>query len=155
MAHEAGFTAQYVLEQFPGSIAISQDVQNDYGWWTDHPTKMRYAYSFRHHMLTESVFYSKNLVVTNPWLDPAKRHSTTLAKFEEQMKRYKLVQNELKNPLAIAKTSVSGKVDKEGKVSGTFNDDLMFAVTMATWMKDTIIVGTMPNFPYKHYDHLF
>jgi len=148
MAHEAGFLTEPVLKH-RNTVAIAQHDVNDYGWWTDLQTKVQAAYKARHCMAMESVGYMKDFICTNPWLDPKTRRQITKAKFEEQLKRYKPVVTNPKDPHSTPKVTVSGKTNKEGKVSGTFNDDLMSTFCLNVYLMEMLLLRKIPNFNYQ------
>lgn len=148
MAHEAGFITEMVINKFPGTIGITQNPDNDYGWWTDHGQKIRYAMSLRQTFLENSIVYSDRLVCVNPFMEESRRMTATKAKFEEQLSRYKIIASDSQSAVSTPKFSVSGKTDKDGKISRSFNDDIVFAMSMACWMATSISANTLPNFPY-------
>jgi hypothetical protein len=128
---------------FPyGVQCIRQKEDKDPGWWTDRSLKVKYAYSARYHMVTGSVFYMKDMVCTNPFLeDPSARLPTVTKKFSEQASRYKFTYTKPTTPFAEKKVTVSGKVNEQGKIGDGFNDDLFFTFTMAIYHTDEVIQG--------------
>ena len=116
---------------------------------TDNQTKVRCAYKARECMVMHSVFYMKDFICTNPWLDASTRRQTTKAKFEEQLKRFKPVLTSPKDPHSTPKITVSGKTDKEGKVSGMFKDDIMCAFSLNMFLWDQLFSRKVPNFNYQ------
>lgn len=155
MAHESGFIAFFVREQFPGSYAIMQHANNDYGWYTTHDQKIRYAYSLVGRLAEDSLVFSHRALCGQPEFlgtlattANEERWQSIKNKLYEQLSRYRVVQSAVHNALTIAKTTVSGKVDKEGRVSGSFNDDLVFALSMSTWLCSELLQRRLPNFPH-------
>ena len=96
-----------------------------------------------------SIVYMKDMICTNPFVDPSDRRKKTKAKFEEQLKRYKPVMTTPKDPQSTPKMTVSGKTDKEGRISGMFKDDLItnFALNMYLW--DLLLTRKVQNFNYQ------
>ncbi len=104
--------------------------RRDCGIWTTNENKIRYASDAREELSTDSVSFLEDMVCKNPFLDPDKRIKITQKKFIEQMKRFKLVNPEIRNAGNIPKATVSGKVNDDGKINTSFNDDLYFVFTM-------------------------
>lgn len=145
--HESGYLSDEFLK-FSKTVAIAQHETKDYGWWTDHALKLKAAYKLRKSMAEGSLVLMKDFVCSNPWIPAEKRREKTMNKFVEQIKRYKLVENERSTPHANTKVTVSGKVDKDGKISGTFKDDIitMLGINLHLW--DKLILREIPTFDY-------
>lgn len=152
LGHEGGYLAQPFSELHPKNKPLAQYEEKDYGWWTDNAAKINYAYKTREIMATGGVRYMKNWVCTNPWLPPEDRRKITKTKFEEQMRRFRPVTTSVKDPHNIPRMTVSGKVDKDGKISGSFQDDLMMAFCMSIYLWHLII---MRQVLYLNYATIF
>lgn len=107
MAHEAGFLTEPLLVMNK-VVGIAQHEYKDYGWWTDNPTKVKMAYEARRCMAMNSVFYMKDFICTNPWDEPTKRREKVKRKFEEQMKRFKPVMSQPRDPHSTPRITISG-----------------------------------------------
>lgn len=116
---------------------------------TDLHTKVQAAYKTRHYFVMGAIGYMEDFICTNASLDSKTRRQTTKAKFEEQLKRYKPVVTSPKDPHSTPKVTVSGKTNKEGKVSGTFRDDLMSTCCLNNYIWDMLLNKKVPNFNYK------
>lgn len=151
MAHESGFIAGFVLQRFPSSVAIAQHANNDYGWYTDHAQKILYAQTLVMRLREQAVSFTYNARCGLPAFlnvaDPDERWTEIKEKLFEQLARYRIVQSHVHNALSIAKTTVSGKVDSDGRTNGTFHDDLVFAVSMGLWLTKQFVHGDLPNMP--------
>lgn len=152
MGHEGGYLAKPFMDLNTKNIALSQYEEKDYGWWTDNNAKINYAYKTREFMAMGAVRYMKDWVCVNPWIKPEDRRKITKQKFEEQMKRFRPVTTSVKDPHMIPRMTVSGKVDKDGKISGAFQDDLMMAFCMGIYIWHMII---MRQVMYLNYSVLF
>lgn len=108
---------------------------------------MNYGRTLRSTFLQDSLVYAKKLVCVNPFLEESKRLSTTKSKMEEQLRRLKYVTNDVKTPLAVTRQTISGKTNKDGKISGSFSDDLAMALMINLWMCEGVIYRTLPNLP--------
>lgn len=95
-----------------------------------------------------AVAYMKDWICVNRWLDPKTRKQITESKFREQIKRYKPVATAPKDPHSVPKVTVSGKTNKEGKVSGTFKDDIMSTFCLNMHLFDLLLLKKIPNFNY-------
>lgn len=71
-----------------------------------------------------------------------------LRKFFDQMKRFRIVSETSENPGSMKKATVSGKVNKEGKISKNAHDDLAFVLSMATGVLDKIYMRIVDWFDY-------
>lgn len=151
MAHEAGFIAKFVKREFPRSYAIAQKPDNDYGWYTTHDQKIQYAMALVACMSNEALVFSKQMRCATPTFlgtsVPEERLATIKQKLFEQMGRYRMVQSQSHNALFIPRSTVSGKVDKEGRVSGAFNDDLIFSLSMCIWLTRELLLNRIPHMP--------
>jgi hypothetical protein len=151
LAHESGFIAGFVLQRFPTSVAIAQHSVNDYGWYTDHEQKIRYAHTLVMRLREQVVSFTYNARCGLPAFlnvaDPDQRWTETKEKLFEQLSRYRIVQSRPHNAMSAVRTTVSGKVDSDGRVSGSFHDDLVFAISMNLWLTQKFIHGELPNMP--------
>ena len=92
----------------------------------------------------------KDFICINPFInDEFERRKTIRSKFEEQLYRFRVVTTTPKQAHSIPKQTVSGKVDKEGKISGMFQDDLVMSFTMNLYIWEELIFRRVPNFPYQ------
>ena len=97
----------------------------------------------------ESVQIMKDLVCSNPYIDGAEnRYKIITSKFKEQLGRWRLVQRPSKNPGSVPKFSGSGKVDKDGKISSSFQDDVAMAFFMNIFLWEQLIERNIPTFDY-------
>lgn len=149
LGHEGGYLTQPFMEIHPKNIAVAQYTHSDYGWWTDNQGKINYGYKTRELMAMGSIRFMKDWICTNPWLSPQERKKITRSKFEEQLKRFRPVTTPVKDPQSIPRMTVSGKVDKDGKVSGTFRDDIMMAFCMNIYIWYLIMMRQVANFNYQ------
>jgi hypothetical protein len=147
--HESGFLADPFKKLHPKNIAVAQYEDGDYGWWTEVGDKQKYAFKTRECMMVGAMCFMKDWICTNPWLRPEERHKTTRAKFEEQIKRVRPVMTQPKEPHSTPRMTISGKVDKEGKISGTFRDDLAMSLLINIYVGHMLQTNQVPNFPYS------
>lgn len=152
LGHEGGYLAEPFQNLHQKNVALAQYENKDYGWWTDNAAKINYAYKTREFMAMGAVRFMKDWVCTNPWIQPEERKKITKMKFEEQMKRFRPVTTNVKDPHSIPRMTISGKVDKDGKISGSFQDDLMMAFCMGIYIWHLII---MRQVMYLNYSLLF
>ncbi len=148
--HESGFLARYFLSLGSKKLcAIAEREDGDYGWWTTGVSKPEYGYAARFQMINRSVCYMKDFVCANPWLKSNERRQITKTKFEEQMRRYGPVEIAPKTALSTSRVGISGKVDKDGKISKMHTDDLMMVFTMAMHIWNRLLEKKVPNINYN------
>jgi hypothetical protein len=149
MAHEAGFLANEV-KKFDKVELIAERGGDDYGWWTTNISKVKQAYAAWAALSTGQIQFLSDWVCENPYTpDKVKRRSETLEKFGEQLRRYGEYEMATKNALSIPKVGVSGCIDKEGRVSGLFNDDLAIAFCMNIWLWGLLCRREIEGFNYS------
>lgn len=150
MAHEASYLANVVLAE-RRTVCVAQKGDRDYGWWTGNVEKVQYAYRARMSIAQGSVALMRDLLSANPWrgADAAVRSRAMRDKFEQQLRRYRLVHlgNDA-NPLAPARMGVSGKVDMYGRTAAGHTDDLAFCFTFNMSLWDTLLKREVPGFEY-------
>lgn len=154
MAHEAGFLANAVRKAFNHSRVsfICQRDPADVGWWTDYITKYKMAYSMRFHFsMPGGLQFADEMICCNPWLPEDTRLKTAKDKFLDQIKRYKIVISGISatNPTSNPRVSVSGKTNKEGRVSTSFADDLAFCISANLYLNDLLLTRQLPYFNYE------
>jgi hypothetical protein len=71
-------------------------------------------------------------------MDKDTRVQDTLEKLVRQLYMYRQVDNETTNPMAMAKSTISGVVDKYGKKNSSAKDDLAFCFTFNMGVCDGI-----------------
>jgi len=92
---------------------------------------------------------AQNFICANPFSEnPETRAQEALVKFFDQLKRFRIVSEVSENPGSMKKATVSGKVNKEGKVSKSAHDDLAFVVSMATGVMDKLYLRAVDWFDY-------
>jgi hypothetical protein len=149
MAHEAGFLTKEFMDLHHKNIGVAQYDHTDYGWWTDNAAKVKYGYKTRELMMLGCVTFMQDWICINPWIKADERKRSTLSKFTEQVKRYRPVATTPSEPHSTGRITLSGKVDKDGKISGTFKDDIMVALTMNLYLWEELSLRRVPNFNYK------
>jgi hypothetical protein len=118
------------------------------GWWTGNAEKLEYAYSARDQMVYGAVLMLKDMVCTNKAQKPNTRAKETKKKLIDQMTRYRLVVSTPGSPFNKETVTVTGKVDEKGKISQGFNDDLMFAFTMANKKLEDVLAKKIEGLDY-------
>jgi hypothetical protein len=144
--HEVGYLAR-VVQRFKNTVCIEQK-PNEVGIWTDTQMKLSYAFAMRYTVNSWGIFLMEDLVCRNPYLEEEDRREKTLAKLEDQLRRYKLHPLKSKSPVGRQQVAVSGKVDKEGKVSSNFQDDLATGLGMALGFWQKVLVREFDWIPY-------
>jgi hypothetical protein len=156
MAHEAGFLAECVKRSlYHERISfICQREPGDCGWWTQADVKYKMAYEMRFVFMSKIIQYAQDVICVNPFMKEATRWQETKRKFEDQLPKYKIVVSGMSstNPLSAPRHGVSGKTTKDGKVSGSFTDDLAFCVSACLYFMKMILTRSTPNF--RHDDVL-
>jgi len=143
---ESGHMAGWVLKQRL-TYCIKQREDRNYGWWTGPNEKMAYAFEARRKLKSNAVFFLKDWVCTNPWVEkPEERHKMTRDKFFEQMNRYRVDEETTKS--GGTKSRISGKLNAEGKLQKGQNDDLFMTFTFNAAMWDYLINAQVDNVPY-------
>lgn len=132
----------HCLEQKNGEVGI----------WTDNAMKMRYVYQMRRELQGENVSILEDMVTCNPYMKYETRPKEMLEKLRDQLTRYKLDVSEPDNPHGKTKVTASGKVNNEGKNSGTFRDDLATSFGIAVGVYDALI---QRDFEWAHYGIIF
>lgn len=116
----------------------------DPGFPTVANSKSQYAEAASFHVRTGHLKIARDLVTANRWADKRTRVKDTFEKFVQQMRAFRLVENQSDNPFSAKKYTVSGTVDKYGK-TGSGKDDLMMSFVINAYMGDLITTGKMPN----------
>lgn len=154
-AHEAGFLCDAVREGLRHSRIsfIAQNEKNpaDVGWWTDAPVKTQMAYALQYVLNEDRLSYAEDMVCKNMWLDESDRLEKTKKKVMEQLPRYRITLTGLSetNPTATPRISVSGKVDKDGKLSKGFKDDLIVSLSGNIFFYRKLYEKSLPNLNYN------
>lgn len=163
MAHEAGFLTLEHQKLHPKNISLAQHELKDYGWWTDYSSKVKYAFKVsqlqinfklilkkaRSLIALDNVFIMKDFICANPFVDEHTRRDVLDSKFREQVQRFRVVTTKPKEAHSIPRVTVSGKVDKDGKISGSHQDDLMMAFCMNLYVWEQLMERAVPNFDYQ------
>lgn len=153
MAHEAGFLAECVKKTLCHERIsfICQRSPGDCGWWTQSDVKYKMGFEMRYVFMNNIIQYSDDVVCTNPFMKEATRWEETKKKFEDQLPKYKIVVSGVSslNPLSTPRIGLSGKTTKEGKVSASFTDDLVFCVGACLYFIKMILTRSTPHFNHN------
>ena len=129
MAHEAGWTALYLQQNFNNIELIAQDGGDDYGWWTTEKEKIAYATASNLILSVGNIAYMKDPICTNPWL---KKGDKT---------------KDVKEKLQLQLTNYSPKL-KPGKNTQNKND-LAFNFTFNLYLFSQFLLRKLPGLPYN------
>lgn len=155
MAHEAGFLSNEVKKYHNSEIitdgrkgkktgAIAE------GWFTTNEIKVSQAYDAWDIVSQNGVTFIKDWVCASPFVkNPIKRRRETREKFVEQLKRYSEIEMPTKDPLSTPRSGVSGCVDKEGRSSSSFTDDLCTAFCLGIHLWKLLRRRQVPHFAYS------
>lgn len=98
----------------------------------------------------DSVRIMSDMICSNPFVpDENERRTTVLAKFKEQIERFRVIPTKKKQAHSKSIVTVSGKVDKEGRISGSLQDDLMMAFCMNVDIWEKLVKREIATFPYS------
>lgn len=146
--HEGDFLRR-ALQNFPRMhFCYEKGPENGCGVWTTHALKVSYGFSMRYQFSTRNISLWDQFICANPYQDPATRAGETISKLKEQMGRYRIVYTETDNPHGRNNTTLSGKVNKEGKITKNAKDDICFALSMAICLLDKIDMGMLDWFDH-------
>lgn len=150
--HEGDFLRREILN-FPRlHVCYEYGPERGAGVWTTRDVKLKYGFTLKFIFDTKNVSIWEHFVCANRYQDAATRKAETIAKLKEQMGRYRIIYNETENPFGTNSTTLSGKTNKEGKITKNAKDDLVFSFSMATGILDCI---TMRMFPWFNYEALY
>ena len=109
---------------------------------TEH-TKGMYVDSSIEYLSTSAVVYHENAICVNPWStkpDPAYKLSEAKKKLEFQLANFRK-QYKIPPSGGAPKVQYSGKIDAEGRVSASLQDDLAMAFLINTYAEKAIRLG--------------
>jgi hypothetical protein len=149
---ESGHLKNLFMSERGPNYAIRQDPKHDYGWWTTNEEKMRYAYQTRDALAGEAVLFVRDMVCFNPMAKLSLAASSgaggeemvrdemyrlAVDKLFDQMARYHEREIRGLSAASVPRSVVSGKMDADGKLMRSMNDDLMFCLTfnIGIWKK--------------------
>jgi hypothetical protein len=145
---EAGRLASQFLQR-PNVYCISQKENRDYGWTTGAggTTKNQYAAALIDAFRRDGIAYSQQMACTcMPTLDgddvsESQRLAKIQAEFEAQLMRMQMHVDLPKDAYGKIKTTMSGKLDPEGRVVAGLNDDLAMSFAMNIYIIHQMISG--------------
>lgn len=146
--HEGDFMWHAIARFPPITPCWEKGQQNGAGVWTTPQSKMRYGMALKYQFVARSISVYKRFICVNPYVDPGKREKELMLKFIDQLKRFRIFYPISENPGSQKKATLSGKVNKEGKVSHNAHDDLAMTLAMACSMLDMLEMRQVDWFDY-------
>lgn len=110
---------------------------------TTEDTKAMYVDASIEYLSTSAVVYHRDMICVNPWLsnpDPAHRLKEAKKKLEFQLANFRKVYR-IPPSGGAPKVLYSGKIDAEGKVSASLQDDLAMAFLINAYAEKAIRLG--------------
>ena len=153
--YESG-SLKAVLEEVDAanSVCVCERADRDYGWWTTNDVKIGMSTVARAALHGKTVRVLHDFVVAanftrnrNRALSDQRRE--VLQELFVQLSRVRSHTKQSLDPLAIGKSTVSGKLGDDGKIMPDQNDDLYITLSMALYHCRLLEHNNMPNFDYR------
>lgn len=146
--HEVHYLGE-VLNSFSNKSVISQHGGDDEGWWTDASNKQRQLNVADEALGYRQVRFAKDWVTAHNYAKetPESRRTKILNQLESELKRWGEHEKPTKDPSAITRTFISGRVDENGIMLGA-PDDLAFSFCFSIWLCGLIARKFAPGVDY-------
>jgi hypothetical protein len=149
LGHDSSTLAR-VVAKYDYHILIAEKGDGVWGWNASDNAKKEQAFEAWRALHSRQVRFMQNWICSSPFDETPteERRKVVKTKMLEQARRYKEFEHPSSHAAGHPKSGISGILDKDGKKSRTFNDDLMIAFCMGVFLWMKIYMRDVPGFPY-------
>jgi hypothetical protein len=146
---EASHLASFVSKIH--KVYTYSDKEDRIGVGTTYQRKFEYVEAMEAFLLpADTLRYNVPFVSANPFVEASKRELEIKKKLYNQLGMFRKLIHLPQQAYSIAKITLSGKVDPEGKQSNRFQDDVAMALMIAIYWGDRWRKGKC-KVPYDHF----